>query len=144
MVLTLVVTGCSGGPHAAPSSSPAGPQAPGSSPAGPQTPGTFRATGSMVQARRSHFTATLLLDGRVLIAGGENPGSLDTAELYDPATGKFTATGSMADALVAQTATLLPDGRVLIAGGFDGRAHVTTAELYDPKTGMFSPTGPGG
>ena len=139
MVLTLVVTGCSGGPHAAS----------GSSPAGPQARGTFRATGSMVQARRSHFTATLLLDGRVLIAGGQNPGALDTAELYDPATGKFTATGSMTAARHDNVAVRLADGRVLIegmsstiehlaGGGIDTADPVPTAELYDPRTGTFT------
>ena len=149
MVLTLVVTGCSGGPHAAPDSSPAEPQAPDSSSAGPQAPGTFRATGSMVQARRSHFTATLLLDGRVLIAGGENPGSLDTAELYDPATGEFTATGSMTAARHDNVAVRLADGRVLIegmsrtiehlaGGGIDFADPIPTAELYDPRTGTFT------
>ena len=58
-------------------------------------------------------TATLLQNGQVLIAGGETA----SAELFNPSTGKFTATGSMTISRTGHTATLLPDGRVLIAGG---------------------------
>jgi len=103
--------------------------------------GTFSPTGSMATARGYH-TATLLADGRVLVAGGDPCGwascdRLATAELYDPTTGTFSPTGSMATTRGFHTATLLADGRVLIAGGDGG----STAELYDPKTGKFSPTG---
>ena len=101
--------------------------------------GSFSPTGSMATARRAD-TATLLADGRVLIAGGDqNPYSstytfFASAELYDPATGSFSPTGSMTTTRAGNTATLLADGRVLIAGGIG-------AELYDPKKGSFSPTG---
>ncbi len=109
--------------------------------------GTFIATGSMTAAR-DYATATLLLDGRVLIVGGtvRQEGDIDrptTAELYDPATGTFIATGSMTAARDYATATLLPDGRVLFAGGASGNPALplSSAELYDPRTGMFTATG---
>jgi hypothetical protein len=57
---------------------------------------------------------------------------LASAELYDPATAKFTMIGSMASGRVGHTATLLPDGRVLIAGGFNGLSDVASAELFLP------------
>jgi hypothetical protein len=69
---------------------------------------------------------------------------LTSAEIFDPTTGKFTATGPMADGRVYHTATVVSDGRVLIAGGFDGSRVVATAELYDSTTGTFSATGSGG
>jgi hypothetical protein len=107
---------------------------------------SFTLTGSMKIARDGP-TATLLADGRVLVAGGSlvaaGSGSKPTAsaELYDPKTGRFGPTGSMTVARVGQTATLLGDGRVLIAGGNGPSGPLASAELYDPKSGKFSPTG---
>ena len=75
---------------------------------------------SMTVERRGH-TATRLSDGRVLIAGGESSsGALNQAEIYDPASAMFSATGNMGTARADHTATLLSDGRVLLAGGRDG------------------------
>lgn len=103
--------------------------------------GKFTPTGSMVTPRQSH-TATLLLDGRVLITGGTSGCTADvcqdaaSAELYDPATGKFTLTGSMSRSRSRSVAALLSNGEILIAGGGD-----LSAELYDPGTGTFRSTG---
>jgi len=84
-----------------------------------QPEGTFVPTGQMRTAR-SHHTATLLQDGKVLITGGagENGETLSSAELYNPSVGTFSSTGSMTAARGMHTATLLADGRVLIAGGW--------------------------
>jgi hypothetical protein len=62
--------------------------------------------------------------------------------VYDPATGKFTPTGSMSVGRCLHTATLLRDGRVLVAGGWNGEDDFASAELYDPATGKFTPTEP--
>jgi lysophospholipase L1-like esterase len=107
--------------------------------------GTWSATGSMAVPRVLH-TATLLETGvdagKVLVTGGENAPneSVASAELYDPATGKWSSTGSMAADRAGQTATLLSEGEVLVVGGNFGVGPA--AELYDPNTGSFSPTGP--
>jgi hypothetical protein len=85
-------------------------------------------------ARGGH-TATLLPDGKVLVAGGVAVGGqVFTAELYDPGSGTWTLTAPLGVA-VAATATLLPDGRVLVAGGGSGGSGSTSAELYDPGSG---------
>ncbi len=105
--------------------------------------GAFTMTGAMATAREQH-TATLLADGRVLIVGGTtSTGTSDlhptaTVEVYDPSTGSFSVTGSMAEARTFHTATLLPGGQVLVAGGGDDNS---TAEVYDPVAGAFSITG---
>jgi trimeric autotransporter adhesin len=104
-------------------------------------------TGNLFHARALQ-SATLLSNGMVLIAGGEdvmqggNP--IANAELYNPTTGKFSATGSMTIPRAAHTATLLTDGTVLIAGGETVAAEsvstTNTAEIYDPASGTFSAT----
>jgi hypothetical protein len=118
----------------------------------------FSPTGSMTDARWSH-TATKLANGKVLVAGGfTNPTTsanqqpvLDTAELYDPATGTWTPTGLMTTRRAIHVAQLLPNGKVLVAGGrtcngppplaCNSTFTTNTAELYDPATGTWTPTG---
>jgi len=105
--------------------------------------GTFAPTGDMASARVFH-TATLLNNGKVLIVGGEDANdagiAFATAELFDPASGTFSPTGSMGTARAAHAATLLTNGKVLVTGGGNGNP-IATAELYDPISGTFSPTG---
>ena len=106
--------------------------------------GTFTKAGAMFANRNLH-TATLLADGRVLVAGGyargdSAPGNVrfDTAELYDPSTGNFSPTSPMTEARSAHAAALLPDGKVLLAGG---DFNDPSAELFDPVSTAFSATG---
>lgn len=103
----------------------------------------FTPTGSLAEDRFGQC-AVRLADGRVLIAGGthwfaRHPGvPLASAEVYDPATGKFHATAQpMQFARDRPTATLLPGGTVLIAGGQNGALEPASAELFDPKTETF-------
>jgi hypothetical protein len=107
----------------------------------------FENTGSLIQAR-SYHTATLLPNGKVLVVGGYNANDTDvpradlaTAELYDPATGTWTSTGSLTDRRRNHTATLLPNGKVLVVGGNQFAFDLASAELYDPATGTWTPTG---
>ena len=111
--------------------------------------GNFSPAGNMTMARAYH-TAILLNTGKVLIGGGEGNGAdgyftnLSSAELYDPATGSFTATGNMVEARPNPVATLLPSGKVLIGKtgvGPDGLIDLASAELYDPAAGTFTLTG---
>jgi hypothetical protein len=98
----------------------------------------------MITARAGH-TATRLPDGRVLITGGyagEGSAPLRSAELFDPGTNRFVATGDMAVGRGAHTATLLPDGRVLVVGGWTGSSARTEVEFYDPGTGVFPGAAP--
>lgn len=109
---------------------------------GGEVHGTFTAVGEM-NIPRGYHTATLLPNGKVLIAGGMSRRRevLDSAELYDPARHKFTFTGKMLSARAGHIATLLPDGKVLIAGGFRPGQAQASAELFDPASGTFSATG---
>ncbi|WNG49844.1 kelch-like protein [Archangium minus] len=108
---------------------------------------SWSATGNMLEDRWMH-TATVLPSGKVLAVGGvrttEDSGvyhfdSLDTAELYDPATGSWSPARSLGTARGGHTATLLPSGKVLVVGGAaSGLSALTSAELYDPATDTWS------
>ncbi|HZE84565.1 MAG TPA: kelch repeat-containing protein [Puia sp.] len=95
---------------------------------------------------RAAHSATLLPDGRVLIAAGFRKGPdtysqlySSTAELYDPAKRTFTYTGSLHIARCGQTATLLAGGKeVLITGGNNDQERLPSAELYDVRTGQWT------
>jgi hypothetical protein len=129
MVAVVALAGCGGPTPAAPSRS-----AP--------PPAGWSATGGMLVARHGH-TATRLRDGRVLVAGGSDAQSRPTtaAEIYDPSTGTWTATGS-GGVFWEATATLLRDGRVLVVGGSGSTSQPTSAfELYDPSSGTWSAAG---
>jgi hypothetical protein len=101
-----------------------------------QSAGIFTPGPQMNDPRASH-TAVMLNDGKVLITGGSGPlaygAPLNTAEIYNPKTGKFARTGNMYQARVGHAATLLPDGTVLISGGYGA----STLELYRPSLGYF-------
>ena len=105
-------------------------------PAPPTGPG-WSATGSMLMARYDH-SATLLLDGRVLVAGGASTGEAVTAaaELYDARTGTWTSTGTMMVPSSHHTAVLLDNGRVLVVSSVG-----QDTEIYDPATGAWTATG---
>jgi len=79
-------------------------------------------------------------DGKVLVAGGDDLNTtLASCELYDPATGTWTETGSLLLPRQQHTATLLPGGSVLVTGGV---GYLTSCELYDPATGTWATTAP--
>jgi len=117
--------------------------------------------GPSLTTPRCDHTATTLSDGRILIVGGATTfnGPMDlasfdpipghywqdtpTAEIYDPATGAITPTGSLNESRANHAAVLLPSGQVLIVGGwhYTGNGQHTyphTTELYDPDTGIFT------
>ncbi len=109
---------------------------------------TFSKTGNMLAARESH-TATLLKDGNVLITGGHQGRRsaieiYQSAEIYNPSKGTFTATANLTVKRHKHDAALMADGRVLIVGGSDerdSRGAYKTVEIYDPKTNIFAKIG---
>jgi N-acetylneuraminic acid mutarotase len=113
------------------------------------TDNTFSPTAPM-SVGRARFQGVRLDDGRVLVMGGNKSGNggggaLDSAEIYDPASGTWSSTGSMHHAREAARAVKLEDGRVVITGGSDGgdpRISEDTTEMYNPDDGTFEEIGP--
>jgi hypothetical protein len=136
------------------------------------TSGHFLPTSRDMISNRMGHSATLLGSGQVLLAGGMSGTadlhgvsftSLNSAEIYDPASDTFTATGDLHTARVLAAAALRPDGKVIVSGGWDGTIAVDSGmaahhpvngrtlqsiEIFDPSTGSFSRGGkmsiPGG
>jgi hypothetical protein len=110
----------------------------------PPSVNTFAASTPTMNAARGSATATLLPNGKVLIAGGSSNGSpLSSTDLYDPVSNTFAAAASTAPMNTARfqaTATLLPNGMVLIVGGYNGSEQFSSTELYDPVTNTFAAT----
>lgn len=104
--------------------------------------GGFTEAGSMAEPRAGH-TATRLPDGRILVAGGwSNSGILDSAEIFNPETGRFTPTGSMNTVRAGHVAVSLQDGRVLLVGGQRATGEsLDSVEIFDPVSGSFSAAG---
>jgi hypothetical protein len=107
--------------------------------------GAFHATEKPQFPHGWGVTATLLTDGKVLVAGGssgcDGPCYTAAAELYDARTGTFTSTGRMTTARAEARSLLLPNGDVLVAGGTEPLHEMQTAELYRPASGTFSLAG---
>jgi hypothetical protein len=112
---------------------------------------TFAASTPHMNDARDSATATLLTNGKVLIAGGLvsptffhiAPSFLSSTEIYDPASNTFApSTPSMNAGHASATATLLPNGEVLIAGGFGNAGFLSSTEIYDPASNTFASSTP--
>ena len=111
---------------------------------------TWTMTSGPMSTPRFEHSATLLDDGRVLIAGGQGPpiagntAALASTEIYDPAVDSFRKSNDMTDARFNHSAVKLPDRTVMViggSGGTNGDTSLATSELFDPTTGRWTPAG---
>lgn len=118
--------------------------------------GQWSKTGDMLEARAGH-RALALADGRVLVVGGATdqvgsacnamyPGctigkTIGTAEVFDPATGTFSAAGTMSHPRIAFAMTRLHDDKLLVMGGADDTTSLSSVDVFDPASASFAPTG---
>src|SRR6266545_46638 len=105
-----------------------------------ETTGSFTLVGSTKQFRRLH-TATLLFNGKVLIAGGAPFLPAAISEIYDPFTATWTNSGSLGTGRQLHTATLLQDGRVVVTGGETASQLLASTEVYEPAIGQWTNAG---
>ena len=111
-------------------------------------PATGTWTKTPMSYRRLEYTATVLANGKVLVAGGESDPDCgcdpSITELFDPSTGTWTNTGALNFPRQLHTATLLPNGKVMVAGGVNafGGSISASVEIYDPATGIWTTNGP--
>jgi len=115
-------------------------------PAVAATPGTWRSAGTMSVGRENNHVLIALLDGRALVAGGNERSAdlrvLANADLFDPVTEQWSPAPSMSTPRQGAAGTLLADGRVLVAGGAlsnAGTGFLASAETFDPTTDSWSP-----
>jgi len=102
--------------------------------------GKWVATGSLIDPRSEPVAATLLSNGKVLVAGGwTGSKALASCEVYDPATGAWAQTGTMHHSRACHQVVRLSNGRVFAVAGDASRK---SCELYDPKTGKWTMTAP--
>src|SRR6266566_4272319 len=106
----------------------------------PVSSGSFSLVGSMSQFRKDH-TATLLSNGKVVVAGGRPLAQAATSELYDPMTQTWTNSGALNTGREFHTATLLQDGRVVVTGGQSANQLLASTEVYDPASGVWMNAG---
>jgi len=103
---------------------------------------TWSFADSLADGRSGH-TATLLNDGKVIVAGGQNIGDLSSCEIYDPVANQWSSAGNLLHARSFHSAVLLSDGKVLVSGGVtpDSTLGTRNCEIYDPITNSWSEAG---